>query len=116
VRRFAGEHVDDDRTVAAIALCVTEAVTNVLIHAYRDRPGPGPARVEGSVAADALWIAVRDEGVGLVPRLDSPGLGLGLALILQTASEALFQTCAGGGTEVRMRFPLKGEQRQLDTR
>ena len=34
------------RTLAAIALCVSEAVTNVVVHAYRDAAEPGVVMVE----------------------------------------------------------------------
>ena len=45
-----------------------------------------------------------DEGSGLAPRVDSPGLGLGLGLIAQVADSADVRAPETGGTEVIMRF------------
>ena len=104
VARFARQHIRDDRTLAAIALCVSEAVSNVVIHAYRGGK-PGPAILKGWVEDSGLWVAVVDHGLGLVPRLDSPGLGMGLPLIAQATAEADVRT-GSGGTEVRMRFGI----------
>ena len=47
---------------------------------------------------------MRDEGTGLAPRVDSPGLGLGLGLIAQVADSADVRAPETGGTEVVMRF------------
>ncbi len=47
---------------------------------------------------------MRDEGSGLAPRVDSPGLGLGLGLIAQVADSADVRAPEDGGTEVVMRF------------
>ena len=41
-----------------------------------------------SVYDDHVCLYVRDEGSGLAPRVDSPGLGLGLGLIAQVADSA----------------------------
>ena len=51
-----------------------------------------------------MCIYVLDEGTGLAPRVDSPGLGLGLGLIAQVADSADVRTPETGGTEVVMRF------------
>jgi len=41
----AGEGADAD-TLAAVALCVSEAVTNAVLHAYRERVLPGAVELE----------------------------------------------------------------------
>ena len=51
-----------------------------------------------------MCIYVLDEGTGLAPRVDSPGLGLGLGLIAQVADSADVRAPESGGTEVVMRF------------
>ena len=58
-----------------VALAVSEAMSNVVMHAYRDAPEPGEvtARLESRNAT--LEISILDRGVGLVPRADSPGHG-----------------------------------------
>jgi stage II sporulation protein AB (anti-sigma F factor) len=101
---WAQRHVDDRALLSDIALAVTEAATNVVLHAYRDRSVPGPMIVEAERREDYLCFHVRDEGSGLAPRVDSPGLGLGLGLIAQVADSADVRTPETGGTEVVMRF------------
>ena len=87
-----------------IALAVTEAATNAVLHAYRDRVEPGAVIVEAELDGDHVCLYVRDEGTGLTPRVDSPGLGLGLGLIAQVADSADVRAPESGGTEVVMRF------------
>jgi anti-sigma regulatory factor (Ser/Thr protein kinase) len=96
--------LDEERT-HDIVLCVSEAVTNVVRHAY------GEATEDGVVVIDAhvdehLCIHVRDTGAGLRPRPDSPGAGLGLPIISQLAHSLELRTHERGGTEVVMKFAL----------
>jgi hypothetical protein len=49
---------------------------------------------------------VVDEGRGILPRADSPGLGLGLPLIATLAESLELGTGNGEETEVRMTFRL----------
>jgi anti-sigma regulatory factor (Ser/Thr protein kinase) len=51
-----------------------------------------------------LAIVVADAGPGLVDRDDSPGLGVGLAVIAHVSDE-LRIVSNPGGTEVHMTFP-----------
>jgi anti-sigma regulatory factor (Ser/Thr protein kinase) len=80
---LAGVAVDID----AVELAVSEAVANATVHAYRDErardAGSGRVRVSARIDGDELWVVVSDDGVGMSPRPDSPGLGLGLPLIAQ---------------------------------
>src|SRR4051812_20542595 len=101
----AGEGADAD-TLAAVQLCVSEAVSNAVQHAYREQEEPGPIEVEAHRPNGYLCLYVRDRGCGLAPRRDSPGLGLGLPLIAQTATRVEVREPADGGTEVIMRFDL----------
>lgn len=109
-RRVAGEFAKqegaDEDTLAAIRLCVSEAVTNVVMHAYRD-DRTGEVELEARRPNGYLCLYVRDEGCGMSTRADSPGLGLGLPLITQTAAEVDVRTPSGGGTELVMRFDLQ---------
>ena len=74
----------DTQTLGDVRLAVTEACTNVVVHAYPDGE-IGPMVVLASMLADQLLVVVRDRGRGIVPRPDSPGLGLGLPLIAALA-------------------------------
>src|ERR687884_2310867 len=85
VREYAEDCGAPDDVVAPLALCVTEAVTNAVLHAYRNTYSPGGIRVRAECGPERISVTVRDHGMGLAPRLDSPGLGLGLPLIAQMA-------------------------------
>jgi anti-sigma regulatory factor (Ser/Thr protein kinase) len=67
---------------AEICLAVTEACANVVQHAYRPPSGmPGGLEVEAAPDHAELVLIVRDHGLGLRPRPDSPGAGLGLPMM-----------------------------------
>ena len=90
-----------------IRLAVSEAVTNVVNHAYVDAAQPGPVRVAAHVEDATVNVLVADEGRGMVPRLDSPGLGLGLALIAHAADHLDVHDGDPIGTQLRMTFALR---------
>jgi anti-sigma regulatory factor (Ser/Thr protein kinase) len=93
-----------DQALADIKLAVTEACTNVVVHAYPD--GDGPLGVSAWMADERLTVVVHDEGRGMLPRPDSPGLGLGLPLIATLAESLELGTGSDERTEVRMTFLL----------
>src|SRR5436309_9493833 len=97
-----------DQVLADVKLAVTEACTNAVVHAYPD--GDGPLQVAAYLKAERLLLVVRDEGRGIVPRTDSPGLGLGLPLIATLAEALELGTDAENRTEVRMTFRLTDEE------
>ena len=103
---WAQAHVEDRAVLNDIALAITEATTNAVLHAYRDNVEPGPVMVRAEREVDHVCLYVLDEGSGLAPRVDSPGLGLGLGLIAQVADSADVRAPETGGTEVVMRFNL----------
>jgi len=90
-----------------VRLAVSEAVTNAVVHAYRDRTEPGTVGVTVSVDDGEIEIVVRDDGSGMAPRDDSPGLGLGLSLIRRIADAFDHREPPGGGTELWMRFTAR---------
>lgn len=96
-------------TVDAVRLAVSELVTNGVLHAYGEHPGT--IQVTAAALDDELWILVADDGRGLHARTDSPGLGLGLALVSQVADDFSIVSRATGGTEVRLRFNLVPDRR-----
>ncbi|HEX6023252.1 MAG TPA: ATP-binding protein [Solirubrobacter sp.] len=103
IREFAASANATSWALDAIALCVTEAITNVVLHAYRNQEHPGRVELEAEFAGEWLCIRVRDHGHGLKPRLDSPGLGLGLPLIAQISARSEIVS-SNQGTEIIMRF------------
>jgi serine/threonine-protein kinase RsbW len=110
VREFVEAARPTARALGSIALCVSEAVTNVVMHAYRDASLTGRIDMEAEIDCDELTVRVRDQGHGLQPRLDSPGLGLGLPLISQFAASSEVVSPEQGGTEVIMQFDLREEE------
>jgi anti-sigma regulatory factor (Ser/Thr protein kinase) len=92
-----------------VALAVGEACANVVVHAYP--PGDvGPLVVHAAqpTGRPELVITVMDQGQGMVPRPDSPGLGLGLPLIANLADHLeIHDGPDGAGTELVMTFSLK---------
>ena len=111
LRRLLTEHairIGADADVRdRVRLAVTEAVTNVVMHAYRHAPEPGDVIVVAEQEDDRLVVQVCDEGMGMVPRIDSPGLGLGLGLMAQMADAFDILKRPHGGVEVRLEFSLR---------
>ena len=87
-----------------MALAVSEAITNAVLHAYREEQA-GPMRVVACAEPDRLVVVVRDYGCGMSPHPDSPGLGLGLSVIGRLAAElSIERPDDGTGTRLRMSF------------
>ncbi|MDX6719668.1 MAG: serine/threonine-protein kinase RsbW [Solirubrobacteraceae bacterium] len=93
-------------TLIRLELAVSEAATNAVLHAYRTPGSGGPIHVTAHVDGRFLDVCVRDSGVGMSPRVDSPGLGLGLSLMAHESDSCEIRSAADGGTEVYMRFEL----------
>jgi serine/threonine-protein kinase RsbW len=89
--------------VEAIRLAVSEAVSNVVVHAY---DGDGRIHITAEIAANELWILISDEGRGFQAPAHNPGLGWGLPLIAHMSDRLEIAERAEGGTEIRMRFPI----------
>jgi anti-sigma regulatory factor (Ser/Thr protein kinase) len=87
-----------------VALAVSEAVTNAVLHAYRDG-ARGDVRVVACAEPDSLVVVVRDYGCGMRPHPDSPGLGMGLSVIGRLTTEMnIERPDTGGGMRLRMHF------------
>jgi anti-sigma regulatory factor (Ser/Thr protein kinase) len=93
----------------AVRLASSEALTNAVLHAYRIESGS--VYLTAAVVNQELWVLIADDGCGLEPQPDRPGLGLGLGLISQVTDELAIVPRATGGTEVRMRFDLVSTKR-----
>jgi serine/threonine-protein kinase RsbW len=103
--------------VDRVALSVSEAVTNALVHGcrYAVRPESERIELEARREEEALVVVVRDFGCGMAQRLDSPGMGLGLTLIAASASAMQIETVPEGGrTEVAMQFLLADPRVAVD--
>jgi anti-anti-sigma factor len=91
-----------EEVVDAIRLAVSEAVTNLVRHAYDGEPGE--VRVSCRLEGGQVIITVADDGVGITRRRGTAGSGHGLSLVGAVA-QALEVTAAGErGTVVSMSF------------
>jgi len=101
---FASEAGAPEELARAVALAVSETVTNAVIHAYAGTE-PGPVRVRCRVDEERLVVEVADDGWGIAARHDSPGIGHGLAMVGAVARSLDIASRAGGaGTVVTMSF------------
>ena len=105
VRDFLRAIGADPRALADVLLAVSEVVTNCVVHAYRGQGG-GDVAIEAHRTGDTLLLSVADRGLGMSPRTDSPGLGLGLPLVGRIADRVDISAQPGGGTTVQMSFSL----------
>src|SRR3954471_11108601 len=102
---FAARAGMDEDGVGSVRLAVSEAATNAVVHAYRE--SDGELQVRAYVDGAELVVIVCDTGLGLAPRADSPGLGLGMPLMASVTSR--FRVVSEGpGTEIHMTFALPG--------
>ena len=105
---FAAKHLDDAELLGDVRLVASEAITNAVVHAYRDRDEPGTVPAGIGTAGGRLELIVTDGGVGMSPRPDSSGAGLGLSLMVALCDQVTIRPAATGkGTEVRMIFALR---------
>ena|ERR1700754_2949015 len=103
VAAFAGSAGMKGAGLSDLELAVTEALTNVVVHAYVGVES-GAVDVLAVQVDGHLEVTVCDRGIGMRPRSDSPGLGLGLSLIASLARDTRITDTPGGGTTVRMQF------------
>lgn len=95
-----GEALDDVR------LAVSEAATNAVVHAFRDQDPPADGAITATaIATDGeLFVVIADDGIGMSPRHDSPGLGLGIPIIA-SVSRRMEVVRREAGTAIYMTFP-----------
>jgi serine/threonine-protein kinase RsbW len=98
----------DEPTIEAVRLAVSEAVTNVVLHAYGGKAGQ--VCVTARAVANELWVLVTDDGFGPNIPAENPGLGWGLAIITDACDEFTLVERASGGTEARMLFLIPTNQ------
>lgn len=94
----------DEALAASIAVAVSEAVGNVVRHAY---PGEGSGRVEVEAQLDesSIVVSVSDGGAGMASRGGRNSNGMGLPVIGRLA-DGVTVVSDDGGTRLSMRFEL----------
>ncbi len=102
LRWFREQRVGDEQLGAAIALATSEAVANVVRHAYGD--GRGRVELDAQRDDDDIMVRVCDRGPGLSAR-SGPSTGLGLP-VMGRVSNGVTVASDADGTTVSMRFAL----------
>lgn len=96
-----------ERQCDDIELAVSEAVSNVVLHAYGGHPAPGIVEMRTSVRGGTLEIFICDEGNGLAGRVARRGAGFGLSLIEQLSETLdIRERRASPGVLVWMTFAI----------
>lgn len=105
VVRFAADNGASAPQRDDIALAVSEALANAVLHAYVGHDRPGIVAVDARIRGRWLEVAVCDDGNGMLPRTDSPGMGIGLALIGRIAEQLRLEDMRPG-VRVHMTFAI----------
>jgi len=94
----------DDGVAASIAVAVSEAVGNVVRHAY---PGQGTGRVEieAQLEDSSIVVSVSDGGTGMTAKAGREHNGMGLPVIGRLA-DGVTVVSDDGGTRLSMHFEL----------
>jgi stage II sporulation protein AB (anti-sigma F factor) len=110
-RREVGEAVaplaERERLVDDVLLCVSEAVTNAVLHAYPQ--GSGHVEIEVESHDNELLVVVRDRGTGMPPPSRRRDGGYGLKIIDELTRETTISKAPEGGTEIAMVFDLDSQ-------
>ena len=97
----------DEQLADDVRLCVSEAVTNVVHHAYEATIGA--VQLVVTREGDELVVVVRDDGTGVGPSRPRSGPGgLGLEIIDRLTSRCVITSAPNAGTTIRMSFALSG--------
>ncbi len=105
----------DDDLLRDIRLCVSEAVTNVVRHAY-DRGREEAVEVTVQHDRDEVTVTVRDQGRGLTAGRPSDTGGYGLEIIDELTTRHVIRTTPGHGTELAMMFGLRRRRQRGSAR
>lgn len=109
--RFAEANDFDPEVLRRVRLSVSEAISNVVLHAHGPSDDDRPHLVVRAECEEkGLVVLVCDSGSGMRARDDSPGLGLGLGLMASSCDELAIDPAPGGGTVVRMSFVASGSR------
>ncbi len=101
---FASTVGASEEVVQAIALAVSETVTNAVVHAYGGE-GRGEVRVSCRADGERIIVEVADEGVGIGPGRGAAGIGQGLAVVGAVVQRLHIASGPGRrGTAVTMAF------------
>jgi len=89
-----------------IALGVSEAVSNVVRHAYHRNDPTGAVALEATIVDSSLIVVISDDGRGMSATGGGGALGLGLALIERVAERCELRVGDPIGVRLRMSFAI----------
>jgi serine/threonine-protein kinase RsbW len=98
----AAEHGLGQHAREYLELAVSEALTNIVLHAYPDRPGAMSVEVESD--AEAVRVTVADDGDGIAAQARHRGPGMGLGILASAADFCEIRSRRGTGVEVMLGF------------
>jgi anti-sigma regulatory factor (Ser/Thr protein kinase) len=98
--------IASDSVREGVALAVSEAVGNAVVHAFRGVE-TGTVRLRVSGEGSRVHVTVSDNGTGMRPNLDRGGLGVGIGLMRHAADELRLES-SDDGTTVSMVFEEAG--------
>jgi serine/threonine-protein kinase RsbW len=103
---FATRLGASDALVADVRIAVSEALSNVIMHAFPGAPGRLYTRANADPTSGLVTFSVRDYGIGFGPRPDGPGMGMGVGIMTALSHAIEIAAPADGGTEVHLTFAV----------
>ena len=101
---FARRHAAGDEVVRRVRLVASEAVSNVVMHAYDH--ADGDVVFAASATGGVLHISITDCGCGLDQPTRNPGAGYGLRIIEAESDRCSITAAKPCGVEVQAEFML----------
>jgi anti-sigma regulatory factor (Ser/Thr protein kinase) len=95
-----------ERQCEDIALGVSEAVSNVVRHAYAGRDRTGAVALEATIVDGSLIVVISDDGHGMSATGNGGAMGLGLHLIERVAERCELHDGDPIGVRLRMSFAI----------
>ena len=120
VRMLAGDIAEaiplPASSIDELKVAVSEAVSNVVRHAYRDACSALPVSIIFQRSSNKLVVEISDQGIGFdppsegqvpVPDLTKDG-GMGITLIKELMDKVVYWSQPGLGTRIRMSKTIGG--------
>ena len=107
LRHLLGQAGWEKKAVEEVLLAVDEALTNIIRHAYHEKPGKMTVSVD--VTSDKIEIVLEDQGRKFDPtQVPTPELprqkpgGLGVHFIRTIMDQVIYEGCEGAGNRLRL--------------
>ena len=107
VTDYSSQNGFGQEVIERVRLAVTEACTNVVLHAYDGGVSDARYELEARVEDAELVVRIRDSGVGMPSEgaaRPTQNFGFGFPVMRATASSVDVVARPGGGTEIVLRF------------